>query len=152
MKFKLNFIERLDRTLSGGLLKQIKWLLGFLLVVLTTLICISLIFPDGEEIYGIHGKLGRIKGVLYHLIDPGNLSLETNNAVGIQIFTAIVAGLGMVLLSGLLITTLTNVVERRVSDIEEGNVVYKSITGHYVIIGYGSLVVSIIRNIYAKTL
>lgn len=150
MKIKLNFIERLDRTLSGGLLKQIKWLLGFMLIVLTILICISLVFPAGEEIYGIHGKLGRIKGVLYHLIDPGNLSLETNNAVGIQIFTAIVAGLGMVLLSGLLITTLTNVVERRVSDIEEGNVVYKSITGHYVIIGYGSLVVSIIRNIYAK--
>ena len=150
MKIKLNFIERLDRTLSGGFLKQIKWLLGFLLVVLTVLICISLIFPAGEEIYGLHGKLGRIKGVLYHLIDPGNLSLETNNAVGIQVFTAIVAGLGMVLLSGLLITTLTNVVERRVSDIAEGNVVYKSITGHYVIIGYGSLVVSIIRNIYAK--
>ena len=150
MKFKLNFIERLDRTLSGGFLKQIKWLLGFLLLVLTILICISLIFPDGEEIYGIHGKLGRIKGVLYHLIDPGNLSLETNNAVGIQVFTAIVAGLGMILLSGLLITTLTNVVERRVSDIEDGNVVYKSISGHYIIIGYGSLVVSIIRNIYAK--
>ena len=150
MKFKLNFIERLDRTLSGGFLKQIKWLLGFLLVVLTILICISLIFPDGEEIYGIHGKLGRIKGILYHLIDPGNLSLETNNAVGIQVFTAIVAGLGMILLSGLLITTLTNVVERRVSDIEDGNVVYKSISGHYIIIGYGSLVVSIIRNIYAK--
>lgn len=150
MRTKFNFIERLDRTLSGGFLKQIKWLLGFLFIVLTTLICISLIFPAGEEIYGIHGKLGRIKGILYHLIDPGNLSLETNNAVGIQVFTAIVAGLGMVLLSGLLITTLTNVVERRVSDIEDGNVVYKSISDHYIIIGYGSLVVSIIRNIYAK--
>ena len=150
MQRKFSFIERLDRTLSGGFLKQIKWLLGFLFIVLTILVCISLIFPAGEEIYGIHGKLGRIKGVLYHLIDPGNLSLETNNAVGIQVFTAIVAGLGMVLLSGLLITTLTNVVERRVSDIEDGNVVYKSISGHYVIIGYGSLVVSIIRNIYAK--
>ena len=45
---------------------------------------------------------------------------------------------------------LTNVVERRVSDIEDGNVVYSSIRGHYVIIGYGSLVVSIIRNIYGK--
>ena len=85
MKFKLNFIERLDRTLSGGLLKQIKWLLGFMLIVLTILICISLVFPAGEEIYGIHGKLGRIKGVLYHLIDPGNLSLETNNAVVLHV-------------------------------------------------------------------
>ena len=150
MQSKFSFIERLDLTLSGGFLKQIKWLLGFLFIILTTLICISLIFPAGDEIYGIQGKLGRIKGVLYHLIDPGNLFLETNNAVAIQVFTAIVAGLGMVLLSGLLITTLTNVVERRVSDIEDGNVVYKSISSHYVIIGYGSLVVSIIRNIYGK--
>lgn len=150
MKRNFSLIERLDRTLNGGFLKQIKWLLGFLSVVLSILICVSLLFPDGEEIYGIHGRFGRIKGILYHLIDPGNLSLETNNVVGIQVFTAIVAGLGMVMLSGLLITTLTNVVERRVSDIEEGNVVYKSITGHYVIIGYGCLVVSIIRNIYEK--
>lgn len=47
MRIKLNFIERLDRTLSGG----------FLLIVITTLICISLIFPAGDEIYGIYGKL-----------------------------------------------------------------------------------------------
>ena len=150
MNNRLNFTERLDRTISGGFLKQIKWLIGFTLIVLALLIAISLIFPDTTEIYGIEGKFGRIKGVLYHLIDPGNLSLETNNAVGIQVFTGIVAALGMVLLSGLLISTLTNVVERRVSDIEDGKVVYNSITGHYVIIGYGSLVVSIIRNVYAN--
>ena len=150
MNNRLNFTERLDRTISGGFLKQIKWLIGFTLIVLALLIAISLIFPDTTEIYGIEGKFGRIKGVLYHLIDPGNLSLETNNAVGIQVFTGIVAALGMVLLSGLLISTLTNVVERRVSDIEDGKVVYNSINGHYVVIGYGSLVVSIIRNVFAN--
>ena len=143
-------MERFDRVLSGGLLKQLKWLIGFTILIFAILVAISLLFPEGDEIYGIGGRLERIKGVMYHLIDPGNLFVETDNNPGIQIFTAIVAGLGMLLLGGMLITTLTNVVERRVSDAEDGNVVYSSIRNHYVIIGYGSLVVSIVRNIYSN--
>ena len=150
MKSKLSLLEKFDRTLSGGFLKQITWLTLFTLAVLAILVVISLFFPENDQIFGLDGRLERIKGVFYHLIDPGNLSLENHNVVGIQVFTTIVAGLGMVLLSGMLITTLTNVVERRVSDVMDGNVVYHKIKDHYVIIGYGSLVVSIIRNIYSK--
>lgn len=150
MKRKLSFIEQFDRTLSGGFLKQITWLTIFTLMILAVLVGISLLFPEGDQIFGMGGRLERIKGLFYHLIDPGNLSLESHNIIGIQVFTGIVAALGMVLLSGMLITTLTNVVERRVSDVLDGNVVYGRIRDHYVIIGYGSLVVSIIRNIYAK--
>ena len=150
MKRKLSLIEQFDRTLSGGFLKQITWLTLFTLIVLAVLVGISLIFPDGYQIFGMDGRLERIKGLFYHLIDPGNLSMESHNIIGIQVFTGVVVALGMVLLSGMLITTLTNVVERRVSDVLDGNVVYKRIRNHYVIIGYGSLVVSIIRNIYGK--
>lgn len=150
MKNKLSLIEKFDRTLSGGFLKQITWLTLFTLMVLAILVGISLLFPEGDQIFGMGGRLERIKGLFYHLIDPGNLSLENHNVIGIQVFTGIVAALGMVLLSGMLITTLTNVVERRVSDVMDGNVVYRRIRDHYVIIGYGSLVVSIIRNIYNK--
>lgn len=150
MKRKLSLIEQFDRTLSGGFLKQITWLTLFTIIVLAVLVGISLIFPDGYQIFGMDGRLERIKGLFYHLIDPGNLSMESHNIIGIQVFTGVVVALGMVLLSGMLITTLTNVVERRVSDVLDGNVVYKRIRNHYVIIGYGSLVVSIIRNIYGK--
>ena len=150
MRNSLSLVERLDRTLSGGFFKQVKWLLGFTILVFAILIGVSFLFPDSNEICGIEGKLDRIKGIIYLMIDPGNVSLETDNAVGIQLFTGVVAALGMVLLGGLLISTLTNVVERRVSDVEDGNVVYSSMRDHYVIIGYGSLVVSIVRNIYSK--
>ena len=150
MKNNISLIEKFDRTLSGGFFKQIKWLSLFTLAILTLLIVISLLFPEEYQIFELDGRWERIKGVLYHLIDPGNLFLENHNIVGIQVFTTIVAALGMVLLSGMLITTLTNVVERRVSDVMDGNVVYHKIKDHYVIIGYGSLVVSIIRNIYSK--
>ena len=46
---------------------------------------------------------------------------------------------------------MTNIVERRVSDIEEGKVTYKSMSDHYVIIGYGDVTISIIRTIYNIT-
>lgn len=150
MKNNISLIEKFDRTLSGGFFKQIKWLSLFTLAILTLLIVISLLFPEEYQIFELDGRWERIKGVLYHLIDPGNLFLENHNIVGIQVFTTIVAALGMVLLSGMLITTLTNVVERRVSDVMDGNVVYHKVKNHYVIIGYGSLVVSIIRKIYSQ--
>ena len=124
MKRKLSFIEQFDRTLSGGFLKQITWLTIFTLMILAVLVGISLLFPEGDQIFGMGGRLERIKGLFYHLIDPGNLSLESHNIIGIQVFTGIVAALGMVLLSGMLITTLTNVVERTRIEKYDGGIHY----------------------------
>ena len=52
MKRKLSFIEQFDRTLSGGFLKQITWLTIFTLMILAVLVGISLLFPEGDQIFG----------------------------------------------------------------------------------------------------
>ena len=146
-KHNLGLIERLDKIISGGLSKQIMALLKITGGVIVIFAVLSLIFPvditfDGQEVSGI---FSRIPGLLYHFLDPGNIS--DASSPGAQAFVTIFAITGMILLGGLLITTLTNIVERRIANIEEGKVVYKSMKDHYIIIGYGDVTISIIRTL-----
>lgn len=150
-KRNIDFIKTIDRIISGGIGKQILSFFGFTVLIIIIFIVATLFIPETAEIFGIDGKLCRIKGLLYHFLDPGSLPNEMNSTPGVQIITALFSLLGMFLLGGLLITTMTNIVERRVSDIEEGKVTYKSMSDHYVIIGYGDVTISIIRTIYNIT-
>lgn len=56
----------------------------------------------------------------------------------------------MFLLGGLLITTLSNGVEQRISQIKNGLVRYRNIHGHYVVIGFGEISLSLLRDIFEK--
>ncbi|MBO5942678.1 MAG: hypothetical protein J6Q63_05260 [Bacteroidales bacterium] len=153
-KNRLGLTARIDRIISGGVGKQI---LCFFLVTVGVIIIFlvaSLLFNEEITFYGLgsgeYGKFCRMKGLLYHFIDPGNISIEKNNGIGAQIFVVFFTIIGMVFLGGLLITTLTNIVERRVSNIEEGKVVYSAMKNHYVIIGHGDITTSIIQTIYGE--
>lgn len=153
-KNRLGLTARIDRIISGGVGKQI---LCFFLVtvgVIIIFLAASLLFNEEITFFGLgsgeYGKFCRMQGLLYHFIDPGNISIEKNNGIGAQIFVVFFTIIGMVFLGGLLITTLTNIVERRVSNIEEGKVVYSAMKNHYVIIGHGDITTSIIQTIYGE--
>lgn len=149
MPAKYTFVERLDKALSGGLFKQLLWLFAFVLGVLVFLVILSLVFlPKDLSIMGFSGPFCRIQAVLYHFLDPGNIYEETT--AGARFFTTIVAVLGMVLMGGLLVTTFSNIVDKRVSKLDDGKVVYKKMADHYIIIGYGSITASIIRSLKRK--
>lgn len=60
--------------------------------------------------------------MIYHFLDPGYLNDDETPAV--QGFMLLISLAGMVLLGGLLITTLSNIVERRVDGVERGLVNY----------------------------
>lgn len=53
----------------------------------------------------------------------------------------------MTLLTGLFISTFTNVIDRRVAMVRAGEVTYKGICGHSVVIGYCDLTESVIRGL-----
>lgn len=53
----------------------------------------------------------------------------------------------MTLLTGLFISTFTNVIDRRVAKVRAGEVTYKGISGHSVVIGYCNLTESVIRGL-----
>ena len=142
-------MEWFDSILSGGLFKQ----LGIFTVTILTVyvLCVLAIWMCRKPLF-ISEKADQLtfaeslQGVLYHFMDSGNLYQE--QSANTKIITTIISFLGMVLLSGLLITTLTNIVGRRVDNVAKGLVTYRRIRNHYVIIGYGDITVCLLNDIF----
>lgn len=151
-KTRLGLTARIDRIISGGVRKQILCFCIVTFAVIAIFLITSLFFNDDVTFFGLgeNSRFCRMQGLLYHFIDPGNISIEKSNGIGAQIFVLFFTMSGMVLLGGLLITTLSNIVERRVSNIEEGKVVYSAMKDHYVIIGHGDITSRIIQTIYEE--
>lgn len=149
MKNKNSLLERFDRSIVGGTWKQLGWFAAFVIGLLVIFIGYAhfrnlAIFEDNADL------TDKVQGILYHFFDPGNQSVEREQSLESQIFTFIVSLSGIIFLGGMLISTLINTVERRVQKIEQGLVTYKSIKGHYVIIGYGEMIISLIDEIFEK--
>ncbi|MFI3281411.1 MAG: hypothetical protein R3Y44_05510 [Rikenellaceae bacterium] len=146
-RFMENFVELFDRMISGGIKKQLIWYGGMVVILLGLFVLVALLM-DSPSICGSDNTTwDKIRGIIQHFIDPGNL-MEEKEGVGIQIFTFVVTILGMIVFSGLLLTTLINAIDRRIDDINNGRTVYKNIKNHYIIIGSGEVSNSLLSDIF----
>lgn len=141
-------MEWFDSILSGGIFKQLGIYTATILAVYV--ICVLAIWLCGETLFVSHQDTptlgGSMRGVLYYFFDAGNLHEETS--VTAKILSPVISFLGMVLLGGLLITTLTNIVGRRVDNVSKGLVTYRGVRDHYVIIGFGDITVCLLNDIF----
>lgn len=107
---------------------------------------------DNQELrlksYAMQTRQDKLRGMLFHFLDPGNLYMEQHQNGQVGLFSTITALLGMILFSGLLISTITNIIERRVSDVNQGLIYYKGMRDHYVVIGFGEVTMSLIEDIF----
>ena len=144
-----SFSEWLDFVLSSGIGRQLLVYLGTIIIVYAFFVLLSFSL-NGFELTKDNGSEtgSRLLGVLYYFLDPGNLYVEQNSSA--RFLTPIISLLGMFLLGGLLITTLSNGVEQRISHIKNGLVRYRNIHGHYVVIGFGEISLSLLRDIFEK--
>ena len=118
---KLFSQENLDRIISGGSKAQIVLLAATILLVLLVF-SIIVIFID---LGGTNSWTERIWIVYNNFVDPGH-------QIGIKGFcnrtlVIFVSLLGSITLGGLLISTISNIIERRVDAIRSGKVIYKNI-------------------------
>ncbi len=151
MKNRNSLLERFDRSIAGGTWKQLMWFAAFVMGLLALFITYAhfrnlAIFEHNVNL------TDKVQGVIYHFFDPGNQSIEREQSLELQIFTFIVSLSGIIFLGGMLISTLINTVERRVQKIEQGLVVYKSLKNHYIIIGYGEMIISLIEEIFERAM
>ena len=140
--FKKNYKLIFDRSFSSGLGKQIIWLLGIMLAVYMLLIVLSHIktlYSPGEG-----DSLGRWYDIIFLLMDPGSSSGPMSSP-----FVIICALLGLVVFSGMLISVISNVLDRRVESYKNGETAYK-LSDHIVIIGYNDSVPSLVRTLRTK--
>lgn len=88
---------------------------------------------------------------LYLLIDSNALNnLYVHSVNGWALFvSSIIYVIGMFIFNGMIISIMTNSIERRVKSHEDGHIHYLK-AGHYIIMGYDDMVPSIITSIFEK--
>jgi hypothetical protein len=86
--------------------------------------------------------------VLALMLDPGQL--DHLNGGWAHFGSLILAILGIITITGFTISTITNMVQRRVNQYLNGEVRYKNYKDHFVIIGFGPLAITIIEQLLNK--
>ena len=154
----MNLLTRLfalhfDRSFSGKGWRQLAWLFGVIVTVflLIYLISFAFIFPEPslEEWTGIDKDvpMGRLLQLICLFIDPGNI---VEVPPYLRWFSLLVVVLGLILFCGLLISVISNMLERRVERYREGDIVYP-LQNHIVIIGFDNMVPTLIQQICDDT-
>ena len=151
LKRKRNLWLRFDRALAHDLRQQVLILLLALCVAFVlSFLLLELSGCQWEELCE-RENIKKFLLPLYLLIDPNTLnSLYTNQTHGWALFAAtIVYVIGVVIFNGMIISVMTNAIERRVRSHQDGKIHYLK-SGHYIVMGYDDMVPSIIHYILDK--
>ena len=114
-----------DRSFSGKGWKQLSWLFGIILLVFVLIFVMSLAYnlanPSAEQLASdeVSAPLGRLFQLICLFIDPGNIN---NVPPSFRWFALVVVIIGMLLFTGLLISVVSNMLERRVERFREGEI------------------------------
>lgn len=143
-----------DRAFSGRGRKQFAWLVGILLLFFCVIYLVSWFFsfPEPSDVatpdsqHGASGSdvpMGRLLQLICLFIDPGSVANVTPE---LRWFSLGVAILGLLLVTGLLISVVSNMLERRVERYREGEIAYP-LENHVVVIGFDEMVPMLVRQI-----
>ena len=159
-------IRTFDRTFSEKSGKQLLWLIAIFLIVFGAL-CL---FADtsffgcssfGTEVESKEMKIDKdgkptgygtadwTKLVLTLMLDPGQID-HIDDSSPAHTVAIVFAFVGILLVTGLTLSTFTNMVQRRVNRYLNGEIRYKRFKNHFVIIGFGELSVTIIEQLLKK--
>lgn len=145
------FLLKFDRILSQGLWSQLL-LLAILLFLAFLLANILLLLSPVDWASYCEGKgISRWIAPFYLLID-GNAftSVYEGGASSWTVFlSCIIYIVGVFLFTGMMVSVMTNIVERRVEKHRDGLVFYLK-EGHYIIMGYDDTISSVIHHIFNK--
>lgn len=130
---------RFDRSFSRGTLKQVLWLVGLMMVIYLLLGGLSyfrqLYIPEATD------SDGRWYDIIYLLMDPGSISDAMSPP-----FVVLIALIGLVVFTGMLISLISNILGRRVDSFLSGKSEYE-VSNHVVALGYNSGIPSLLSAI-----
>ena len=140
VRFRKMIQRRVDYIISKSVFKQLSFLLfatGFAFCTLLALIWIK------------HGNLKlHILDWTYTFINPGSFFTSEGKEPSDRAWAIITGIVGMIFMSGLLISVISNIMERRVDNVKNGRVNYY-FKNHIVIIGYDRMSIGLI-GLFAK--
>ena len=147
-----SIVLKFDRILSQDLLRQVLILVLILFVVFLISFLLLNLSGNGWQTYCEEKNISKWIYPLYLLIDGNAFSdfYASDKIGGGTVFVACLIYLaGSFIFAGMLISVMTNIIERRVEKYRNGHIHYLK-SGHYIIMGYDEMVPSFIRHIFEK--
>lgn len=138
-KLELSF----DRSFSERGTRQLIWLTGAVVAVFVVLFCVSMFFPFEEITDDEDQVMGRFLRMVTLFIDPGAVEKLKEST---HVFGIVVAICGLLMMTGMFISVLTNMLDVRVDRVRNGETCY-NLSNHVVIIGMDNLVPSLVEQI-----
>ncbi len=141
-------LRMIDNAVSGGMGVQVLTLAVVVVAILAlfaTVIAVYTLIAEGRGDF-VGSRLWK----MYHVfVDPGN-GMEGSGAwTGWKRIGVMCIGItGSIFFGGLLISTISNIIERRVDALKSGQFRYKRIKEHFIILGYDELVPSLIMDLH----
>ncbi len=143
---------RFDRTLSQDSQRQVLILLMVLVCIfLLSFLLLSLSGNDWIK-YCENKNISKWAFPFYLLIDGNafNSFYGEKDVGGWPTFVGCIIYIaGVVVFTGMIISVMTNMIERRVEKFRNGELYYLK-SGHYIIMGFGDMVPSFIKYVFAK--
>lgn len=146
----LDVAKKFDRSFSTKAKSQIVWLLiiicftFFIMLVGAYILSINEHFDPDDKIFN-ESDSPLFEYVIALMLDPGQLDhLDSGPA---HLGGLLLAFLGIITITGITISTISNMVQRRVNNYLNGEVRYKNFNNHYVIIGFNNLSLTIIEQL-----
>ena len=145
--------KKFDRSFSTKAKSQIVWLLiiiGLTFVIILVgayILSINEHFDSEDKIFK-NSELSLLEYVFALMLDPGQLDHLSSGSA--HLGGLLLAFLGIITITGITISTISNMVQRRVNNYLNGEVRYKSFCNHYVIIGFNNLSLTVIEQLFNK--
>lgn len=144
MNFFKHIALKFDRSFSRGIFKQVMWLAGFMILVYGILGALSYIESLYNPTMACRDSHGRWYDILFLLMDAGSMTSAMKSP-----FIAICGLAGLVIFCGMLISLISNVLERRVNSFLHGESNYTA-SNHVVILGYNESIPSLLAEVHKK--
>ena len=143
MRYFLNkLIVAFDRSFSKGFWSQLLWLIAIVIFLYLVLVGVSLVgtvYTSGAE-----DSQGRWYDIIFVLLDPGSSTAAMSTP-----FVLLCALLGLIIFGGMLISVMSNVLERRIGRFLNGEMSYH-LKNHVIILGYNKSIPSLLEEIVRK--
>lgn len=147
-----SLLLRFDRVLSQDVMRQALMLIAILVVVFVISFILLSVAGNDWGTFCKEKNISKWVFPLYLLIDGNTFHdfCTDSGANRITVFiTCMIYIAGVILFTGMLISVMTNMIERRVENHKDGLIHYLQ-SGHYVIMGFDDLVPSFISYIFGK--
>ncbi len=124
-----------------------------LAVLFFTFLCDIVLIPNDpscalEAPKAVENSLySNLRGMVFLFLDPGYLYYNMDESSWVEIFALGMSLLGMLLINGLLVSTIVNYFSRLGDSVLKGQMHFPSIKKHAVMIGYSEMGMSILKEI-----